>query len=139
MITKVRAISTTIKRSMTLLTIPFVLWGEAPTAAFTRAVASEDGRTLVLSLSNGALWLVRFQVHGSLEVGVPKFQFGHLTLYAFGKACPVAYLVGHSSTVTAMLMCRLELDGPALNETVVVSGSETAYGISPYIYIYIYI
>lgn len=115
---------------MTLLAIPFVLWGEAPTAAFTRATSSEDGRTLVLSLSNGALWLVRFQgldVHGSLEVRRCQGSMWTVDLLGMEKACPVAYLVGHSAPVTAMLMCRLELDGPALNETVVVSGSETAY------------
>ncbi|KAJ1549479.1 hypothetical protein HK405_001914 [Cladochytrium tenue] len=97
---------------MTSFVFPLALWsagdgGIAPStegggssggAAVRLAAASEGGRRLVVALDGGGLWVA--------------------------SMTPDIILVGHRAPVSALMLCKIELDGPEDDDNIIVTAAE---------------
>ncbi|KAI9340413.1 hypothetical protein DFJ73DRAFT_845096 [Zopfochytrium polystomum] len=90
---------------MTSFVFPVASWCHSPSGAILRAVASENGKHVVTVLDGGRLWI------NSLDPVSAKLE-------------PTIFLVGHRSPISALLLCKIEVDGPATDENIIISASE---------------
>ncbi|RKO93465.1 hypothetical protein BDK51DRAFT_29812, partial [Blyttiomyces helicus] len=100
------------KIAMTSLIIPLSCWTSAPTGAVTLAVASDDGKTLIIALAGGSLWLLETDPRGEPS---RDSQFGLVHK---------ALLVGHKASISAISLGKIEIEGFTANENIILTAAE---------------
>ncbi|KAI9204248.1 uncharacterized protein BJ171DRAFT_506741 [Polychytrium aggregatum] len=91
------------------LAVPLAIWNSIPNSLVTRALASDDGQTVLAALESGYLWLYTF--HAIDSSNTPQLR-------------PRIMLMGHRSAIAAMTLIRFEIDCVPTRENVAITASE---------------
>ncbi|KAI8609659.1 hypothetical protein BC830DRAFT_1149503 [Chytriomyces sp. MP71] len=91
---------------MTSCVYPLTLWTDSPLSRVTQALCSDEGSVVVTSLENGNLLTYEStsDVNGFLQLK------------------PRVLLVGRGARISAMALCRIDVDGAATRDNVIVTG-----------------